>query len=149
MWTKVLVEDGADNLARNFDAFYFLGPRDVFSFFTENGSQSMTAGIQSYFARKISTDAAFRDYFSIPDIAWGDSMKHGPHLNRERNGAICGEISCASTVCARAPTSASAATTNGRSCVWSTPSGASEALDPISLTATSATSSRRSSTVFR
>jgi hypothetical protein len=73
MWTKVLVEDGADNLARNFDAFYFLGPRDVFSFFTENGSQSMTAGIQSYFARKISTDAAFRDYFSIPDIAWGDS----------------------------------------------------------------------------
>lgn len=73
MWTKVLVEDGGDNLARNFDAFYFLGPRDVFSFFTENGSQSMTAGIQAYFARKISTDAAFRDYFSIPDIAWGDA----------------------------------------------------------------------------
>jgi hypothetical protein len=72
MWTKVLVEDGVGNLARNFDAFYFLGPRDVFSFFTENGSQSMTAGIQSYFARKIATDAEFCDYFSIPDISWGD-----------------------------------------------------------------------------
>ena len=82
MWTRVLVEDGAENLARNFDAFYFLGPRDVFSFFTENGSQSMTAGIQSYFARKISTDAAFRDYFSIPSIDWGDidEAKSAPEL---------------------------------------------------------------------
>lgn len=82
MWTKVLVEDDDRNLARNFDAFYFLGPRDVFSFFTENGSQSMTAGVQSYFARKISTDTAFRDYFSIPSIDWGnaDEARSAPEL---------------------------------------------------------------------
>lgn len=71
MWTKVLVEDDADNLGRNFDAFYFLGPRDVFAFFTANGSQSMTAGIQAYFARKITTDASFRDAYSDPSIEWG------------------------------------------------------------------------------
>jgi hypothetical protein len=72
MWTKILVEDDGGILGRNFDAYYFLGPRDVFSFFTENGSQSLTAGIQAYFARKISTDAEFRDAYSIPEIAWGD-----------------------------------------------------------------------------
>jgi hypothetical protein len=75
MWTKILVEDDDGNLGRNFDAFYFLGPRDVFEFFTANGSQSLTAGIQAYFARKIATDASFRDQFSIPDIAWGDSSQ--------------------------------------------------------------------------
>jgi hypothetical protein len=71
MWTKVLVEDGADNLGRNFDAFYFLGPRDVFSFFTQSESLTLTAGIEAYFARKFSTDASFRDAFSIPNIQWG------------------------------------------------------------------------------
>jgi hypothetical protein len=71
MWTKVLVEDDRGNRGRDFDAYYFLGPRDVFSFFTENGSQSLTAGIQAYFARKVATDAAFRDAFSIHNIIWG------------------------------------------------------------------------------
>jgi hypothetical protein len=76
MWTKVLVEDDGEqpDLGRNFDAYYFLGPRDVFSFFTENGSQTLTAGIQAYFARKVATDADFRDAYSVPDIArddWG------------------------------------------------------------------------------
>ena len=71
MWTRVLVEDGAGNLGRNFDAFYFLGPRDVFSFFTEGGAPTMTAGIESYFARKFATDASFRDTFSTPGITWG------------------------------------------------------------------------------
>lgn len=71
MWTKVLVEDDVDNLGRNFDAFYFLGPSDVFSFFTESGSQSMTAGIQAYFARRFVSEASFRDSFSIPGIDWG------------------------------------------------------------------------------
>ncbi len=68
MWTKVLVEDGIDNLGRNFDAFYFLGPTDVFSFFTENGSQSMTSGIQNYFARKMDSDIAFREHFAVPTV---------------------------------------------------------------------------------
>jgi len=77
MWTKVLVEDGVDNLGRNFDAFYFLGPTDVFSFFTENGSQSMTAGIQNYFARKMDADLSFRERFSVPEIDWGTTPKPG------------------------------------------------------------------------
>jgi hypothetical protein len=71
MWTRVLVEDADGNVGRNFEAFYFLGPRDVFSFFTENGSQTLTAGIQAYFARKYATDASFRDVFTVPGIAWG------------------------------------------------------------------------------
>jgi hypothetical protein len=71
MWTKVLVEDGTDNLGGNFDAFYFLGPRDVFSFFTQNESLTLTNGIETYFARKFATDASFRDQFSIqPRKAW-------------------------------------------------------------------------------
>lgn len=73
MWTKVLVEDGIDNLGRNFDAFYFVGPRDVFSFFTQGESLTLTAGIDAYFARKFATDASFRDAFSIPTIDWGDA----------------------------------------------------------------------------
>lgn len=84
MWTKVLVEDGGDNLGRNFDAFYFLGPSDVFSFFTQSKSLTLTAGIDEYFARKFSTDASFRDTFSIPNIKWGDASQPppGPDLRK-------------------------------------------------------------------
>jgi hypothetical protein len=71
MWTKVLVEDGDKNFGRNFDAFYFLGPRDVSSFFTQGGSLTLTAGIDSYFARRYATDVSFRDAFSVPGITWG------------------------------------------------------------------------------
>lgn len=71
MWTKVLVEDAAGNLGRNFDGYYFLGPRDVLSFFTANGSETLTAGIQAYLARKMEADVAFREQFSAPTVAWG------------------------------------------------------------------------------
>jgi hypothetical protein len=71
MWTKVLVEDDDGNVGRNFDAFYFLGPRDVYSFFTHDATLTLTSGIEAYFSRKFSTDPGFRDAFSIPDIAWG------------------------------------------------------------------------------
>ena len=71
MWTKVLVEDGIDNLGRNFDTFYFLGPRDVHSFFSLNETITLTAGIDAYFARKFASEASFRDAFSIPSITWG------------------------------------------------------------------------------
>lgn len=71
MWTKVLIEDGVNNLGRNFDAFYFLGPRDVFSFFSQNESLTLTSGIEAYFARKFTTDASFCDSFSNPSIIWG------------------------------------------------------------------------------
>jgi hypothetical protein len=75
MWTRVLVEDSVGNLGRNFDAFYFLGPRDVFSFFTQGGALTMTAGIEAYFARKFATDVAFRDGFTMPGISWGDPQQ--------------------------------------------------------------------------
>jgi hypothetical protein len=78
MWTKVLVEDEAGNLGGHFDAFYFLGPRDVYSFFSHGESLTMTAGIDAYFARKFATDAAFRDEYSIPDIDWGAPPKTTP-----------------------------------------------------------------------
>jgi hypothetical protein len=78
MWTKVLVEDGGDNLGRNFDAFYFLGPRDVLSFFTRRETLTLTAGIEDYFSRKFATDASFRDTFSIPGIPWGAPSPTGP-----------------------------------------------------------------------
>lgn len=71
MWTKVLVEDGTENLGRLFDAYYFLGPRDVRSFFSNTDEMTLTAGIEAYFARKFSTDTSFCDAYSVPGIAWG------------------------------------------------------------------------------
>ena len=62
---------------------YFLGPRDVFSFFTENGSQSLTAGIQAYFARKIANDVAFRDAFSIRGHRLGQHRRSQVHAGTE------------------------------------------------------------------
>ena len=80
MWTRVLAMDqpplGLEphdaklvDTGQHFDAFYFVGPRDVQAFFAEEGS--LTAGIQTYFARQFATNAAFRDYFSVPGICWG------------------------------------------------------------------------------
>jgi hypothetical protein len=65
MWTRVLVEDGGN-------AYYFLGPRDVLSFFTANGSETLTAGVQGYFARKMEADSTFRRQFSAPEALWDD-----------------------------------------------------------------------------
>jgi hypothetical protein len=81
MWTKVLVEDGGANLGNHFDAFYFLGPHDVYSFFSLNDSISLTAGIDAYFARKFATDSDFRDHFSIPQIVWGSPLANPPTPN--------------------------------------------------------------------
>jgi hypothetical protein len=84
MWTKVLVEDGVDNLGRNFDAFYFLGPQDVFSFFTQKESLTLTSGVDDYFARKFATDVSFRDTFSIPGINWGNpNQPAGANLRKD------------------------------------------------------------------
>jgi len=72
MWTRVLAEDeaGKDGTAQNlggrFSAFYFLSPCDVRAFFAQDGSQNVTVGVESYFARKFSTDPNFRAYFSLP-----------------------------------------------------------------------------------
>jgi hypothetical protein len=70
MWTRVLVEDdGMDDLASfggRFAAYYFLSPSDVRSFFQQGGAHNVTAGVESYFARKFATDSSFRAYFSLP-----------------------------------------------------------------------------------
>lgn len=83
MWTQVLVEDGVGNLGRNFDAFYFLGPRNVFEFFTADDGQTLTAGIESYFARKFATDGSFRDGFSQAGANWGQGAAGAPSAARE------------------------------------------------------------------
>jgi hypothetical protein len=80
MWTTVLVENGTEigyrnihqnlvNTGQNFDAYYFLGPRDVHSFFLTEGD-TLTAGIQAYFARKFATDPYFREEYSDPNPSW-------------------------------------------------------------------------------
>jgi hypothetical protein len=80
MWTKVLVENdnkvgertispALANTGQNFDAFYFIGPRDVQSFFMSEG-ETLTAGIQAYFARKFAGDSDFRMAFSVSAIEW-------------------------------------------------------------------------------
>ena len=73
MWTRVLVEDGADDDGGRWDVFYFLAPSDVHAFFTESGARSWTAGVEDYFARKHAMDPAFREAFTPPfrdDGAW-------------------------------------------------------------------------------
>ena len=85
MWTTVLVEndknggerdipEGLVNSGQYFDAFYFIGPRDVQSFFLNEG-ETMTAGIEAYFARKFAMDLDFRLAFSEADL---DSRELGP-----------------------------------------------------------------------
>jgi hypothetical protein len=81
MWTTALVENGDTvgvrkvtrefiNTGQNFDAFYFLGPRDVHSFFLTKG-ETLTAGIHAYFARKFAFDADFREKYNVADRdAW-------------------------------------------------------------------------------
>jgi hypothetical protein len=80
MWTTVLVENGVKvgerdipltlvNTGQNFDAFYFIGPRDVQSFFLTEGA-TLTAGIQAYFARKFANDSDFREAYTDPTIVW-------------------------------------------------------------------------------
>lgn len=80
MWTTVLVENDTKvgyrevgknlvNTGQYFDGFYFIGPRDVQSFFLAQGD-SLTAGIQEYFARKFAFDPDFREEYSDPDPDW-------------------------------------------------------------------------------
>ncbi len=68
MWTRVLVEDGGGNRGSRFGAYYFIGPSDVWKFFTQGGATSLTAGVEEYFARKFTMDPDFRKDFSEGDI---------------------------------------------------------------------------------
>jgi hypothetical protein len=84
MWTKVLVEDDEQigveitdpalrHTGQHFDAFYFLGPRDVQAFFLQEGV-TLTAGLEAYFARRYATDPDFRDYYAVEGIVWGSQQ---------------------------------------------------------------------------
>jgi len=81
MWTKVLCEDDKEdrpakqdeslvNSGWRFDAFYFLGPTDVRHFFTQGGQQTVTAGVEAYFARRFASDPDFREAYSLDDLPW-------------------------------------------------------------------------------
>ena len=101
MWTKVLVEDNPvdddgrpyyvppvydrdsnpelRDSAQHFDAFYFVGPSDVHEFFMEGEALTMTAALETHFARKYATDPDFRDAFAKNGIAWGSSYRNAPN----------------------------------------------------------------------
>jgi len=90
MWTTVLVtndehigprvvtRDYADT-GQFFDAFYFIGPRDVQEFFGTDGA-TLTAGIQEYFSRKFATDPDFRDHFSVAGISWAQTQANSADM---------------------------------------------------------------------
>lgn len=85
MWSRVLLEDGGHNLGGKFDAFYFVGPSDVREFFTNNRSLTLTDGVESYFARKFSTNREFRAHFE-GDLTEEDffrfyTLKAGAHFS--------------------------------------------------------------------
>jgi hypothetical protein len=98
MWTTALVEDGdrigsietederLHNTGQHFDAFYFLGPRDVQAFFGQD-NVSLTAGIEAYFARRYATDPDFRDAFAVSGINWAQKPPPQPsdHQDKLRN----------------------------------------------------------------
>ena len=45
-----------------------------------DGYETLTLGIEAYFARKMAADPDFRDTFSIPGLQWGDLPPGGPSL---------------------------------------------------------------------
>lgn len=78
MWTRVLVlDDYLDdylprartnlNLGGAFDTYYFLSPSDVRHYFTRGGAETVTAGVEEYFARKFATDFEFRSRYESTD----------------------------------------------------------------------------------
>jgi hypothetical protein len=88
MWVRVLVEDdlypdgaAGEETKRGqacggmFDAFYFLGPSDVRSFFATGDESSLTQVVESYFARKYAIDPEFRKQFDVPESSWEHRRK--------------------------------------------------------------------------
>jgi hypothetical protein len=75
MWAQAfdefkLLDPNLRNTGQHFDAYYFLGPKDVAEFFSKAGTTSMTAGIEAYFAHKFATDPDFRDTYSMKELEW-------------------------------------------------------------------------------
>lgn len=87
MWSKVLIEETLPKLVSedphpgphfgsHFDGYYFLGPSDVHSFFTQGQNIALTDAIEKFFAQKVALDPDFRDEFSDrPIIDWGKPRK--------------------------------------------------------------------------
>jgi len=69
MWTRVLVEDDNANQGERFHGYYFVGPNDVRAFFSAFGGSDLSAGVESYFARKLNVDSAFAARFLTRDPA--------------------------------------------------------------------------------
>ncbi|WP_412543711.1 hypothetical protein R8Z50_14845 [Longispora sp. K20-0274] len=63
MWTRVLVEDGDQQLGGRFDAVRLLGPSDVRDFFLAGGTGPLIPAIEEYFARRYAVDPDFRAAF--------------------------------------------------------------------------------------
>ena len=97
MWTRVLVEDQLKNpyhytnpqaakllknTGQHFDAFYFIGPSDVAAFFSGNGAETLTAGIEAHFARKLATDVDFCDSYNVAGIDWRPGWRNDPALGQ-------------------------------------------------------------------
>jgi len=84
-WSRVLVEDGDNNLGGRFDAYYFVGPSDTHGFFTNHGATTVTDGIENYFARKLATNQEFREYFQNDSVEEKFfkyySLKAGAHFS--------------------------------------------------------------------
>ena len=68
MWTRVLAEDGRDNLGDHIDAIYFMGPSDAWGFFSKD-RENVLDGVENYLARKIVLDPEYHEYFS--DVTHG------------------------------------------------------------------------------
>jgi hypothetical protein len=75
MWARVLIEDGAKNLGGRFDGFYFMGPNDMWHFFSRDGQTPLTEGIEQYFSQKFNMDADFHAYFGGKDLSIAERQK--------------------------------------------------------------------------
>ena len=74
MWTRVLVEDDTGNQGQRFNGYYFIGPNDVRSFFSNLGPDLSTA-VENYFATKLSVDSIFAARFQTGDPLKDSEMK--------------------------------------------------------------------------
>ncbi|MDX1624300.1 MAG: hypothetical protein R3199_10020 [Gemmatimonadota bacterium] len=83
MWTRILVEDDDGNRGGRWDVIYFLGPTDVRDFFTESGARTWTAGVEEYFARKVSMNREFHETFAPPFLDGDGNRLDGEAETRE------------------------------------------------------------------
>lgn len=86
MWTKVLVEDDREQAGWHFDAYYFLSPSDTSAFFDAEGPTDATEAVETYFARKYTTDLDFKTSFD-GEADWESLRKDFVRFYTFRSGA--------------------------------------------------------------